>query len=227
MVLADWEIIQALIHGRITITPLLNSKKQIGSSSIDVRLGTEFRLIRMVKQTHFDLEVPMDKIKKQFKKYTEIIHIATTEPFILHPGEFALASTLEYITLPNDLTGRLEGRSTWGRVGLQVHSTASIVDPGFQGSLTFELQNMGKLPLPLYPGIRIAQISFHQCSPVSEVYIDKEGAKFAKYLGTKDTMFYDDYEYQQIKKITKKRETTQLDPFIYISLLNALNKTET
>jgi dCTP deaminase len=204
MVLSDREIIKALLDGEITVTPLMNAKKQIGSSSIDVRLGTEFKLIRIVKQTHFDLSLPMEKIKQQVREYTEIVHVEPMQPFILHPGEFALGSTLEYIVLPNNITGRLEGRSTWGRVGLQVHSTAGLIDPGFEGTLTFELHNLGKLPLPLYPGVRIAQIIFHRCTSVAESYIRKNGAKYAKSTGTKDAMFYDDYEYKQIQKYMPK-----------------------
>lgn len=200
MVLSDYEIVQALLNEDIIITPLINSAKQIGSSSVDLRLGTEFKLIRIVKQTHFDLSVPTEQIEEQVREYTEVVHVEPMQPFFLHPNEFALASTLEYLVLPRDIAGRLEGRSTWGRVGLQVHSTAGLVDPGFEGTLTFELNNMGKLPLPLYPGVRIAQIIFHRCSPVSEPYTKKVGAKYAKFIGTKYTMFYDDYEYQKIQR---------------------------
>lgn len=205
VVLSDWEIIQALLKGEIIVTPLMNAKKQIGSASIDVRLGTEFRLIRIVKQTHFDLSVPTEEIKEQIRKYTEEIHVEPLQPFILHPNEFALASTLEYMKLSNEIVGRLDGRSTWGRVGLQVHSTAGLIDPGFEGTLTFELHNMGKLPLPLYPGVRIAQIIFYRCAPVAEKYTDKSEAKYAKSIGIKDTMFYEEYEYQQIQKHKSKK----------------------
>lgn len=205
MVLSDWEIVQALLNGEITVTPLMNAKKQIGSSSIDVRLGTEFKLIQIVKQTHFDLSLEPGQIREQVREYTEVIHVEPMQPFVLHPDEFALGSTLEYIILPNNITGRLEGRSTWGRVGLQIHSTAGLIDPGFEGTLTFELHNMGKLPLPLYPGVRIAQISFYRCESVTETYVNKNGAKYAKSTGTKDTMFYEDYEYQQIQKFLPKK----------------------
>jgi len=205
VILSDWEIIQALLKGEIILTPLLNSKEQIGTSSIDVRLGTEFKLIRIVKQTHFDLSISQEQIKKQIREYTEVIHVEPMQPFILHPNEFALASTLEYIILSNNTVGRLEGRSTWGRVGLQVHSTAGLIDPGFEGILTFELHNMGKLPLPLYPGVRIAQIIFYKCLPVAKKYIDKSGAKYAKGTDIKDTMFYEEYEYQRIQKYTLKK----------------------
>lgn len=211
MVLSDKEIIKALLNKEIIVTPLINAKKQIGSSSIDVRLGTEFNLIRTTKKTHFDLSLPTEQMREQVREYTEIIHVQPMEAFILHPDEFALASTLEYIILPNNIAGRLEGRSTWGRVGLQVHSTAGFVDPGFEGTLTFELHNMGKLPIPLYPGVRVAQISFHRCIPVSETYAEKSGAKYAKSTGTKYTMFYEDYEYKQIQKFLLKNKQNPIE----------------
>lgn len=206
MMLVDWEIIQALLNKEIIITPLMNAQKQIGGSSIDVRLGTEFRLVRIVKQTHFDLSVPREQIKEQIREYMERIHVEPLQPFVLHPNEFALASTLEYLKLSDQIMGRLEGRSTWGRVGLQVHSTAGLIDAGFEGILTFELHNMGKLPLPLYPGVRIAQIILYRCKPVAEKYVDKSGAKYARSTGIRDTMFYEEYEYQQIQRLTSKKQ---------------------
>lgn len=204
MVLSDAEIVEELIKGELVITPLFNGVKQIGSSSIDVRLGTEFRYIKTSKQTHFDLTQPPQKIQEQIEGYSEVVHINPMEPFILHPNDFVLASTLEYLILPKYLTGRLEGRSTWGRVGLQVHSTAGFVDPGFEGSLTFELNNMGKLPLPLYPGIRVGQISFHSIKPARKLYSKKDGAKYAKETGTKSSMFFEDYDYKRIIEYNKQ-----------------------
>jgi len=206
MVLSDKEIISELLSERIIITPLMRAKKQIGSSSVDVRLGTEFRYIKIVKQTHFDLSLSLDEIREQIASYSEVVHVKPMEPFILHPNDFVLASTLEYIRLPNDITGRLEGRSTWGRTGLQVHSTAGFIDPGFEGSLTYELHNMGKLPLPLFPGIRIGQISFHRTTKAIEIYTLKEGSKYAKTTGTKNPLFYEDYEYQVIQKYLAKEK---------------------
>jgi len=190
MPLSDRELIESILDGQITITPLMNATEQIGRSSIDVRLGTEFKLIRRIKQTHFDLDLPLDTLKEQVQEYTEQVHIRPLEPFVLHPGEFALASTLEYIALSRSVVGRLEGRSTWGRAGLQIHSTAGLIDPGFEGTLTFELHNLGKLPLPLFAGVRIAQIIFDRCTPAVEKYADKPGAKYAKSLEIEDTRFY-------------------------------------
>ena len=197
MVLSDWEIAHSLAIGEIVITPLLDVDAQIGASSIDLRLGTQFRVIRTLLRSHFEL-LPKDAMLEEIREYIEVVHIAPGLPFVLHPGEFALATTLEYVKLPGTLAGRLEGRSTWGRAGLQIHSTAGFVDPGFEGTLTFELHNMGKLPLPLYPGVRISQISFHRCSPVCSLYANKVGAKYARSTGARDSMFFEDYEYQML-----------------------------
>lgn len=206
MVLSDKEIVRELLDEKIIITPLLRAKKQIGSSSIDVRLGTEFRYIKTAKQSHFDLSLTIQEIREQVASYSEVVHMQPMQPFILHPNDFVLASTLEYIQLSPGIAGRLEGRSTWGRTGLQVHSTAGFIDPGFRGSLTYELHNMGKLPLPLFPGIRIGQISFHRMeTDVVEDYIKKEGAKYADTTGTKDPLFYEDYEYEVIQNFLAER----------------------
>jgi dCTP deaminase len=199
MVLSDWEIVLHIARGEIVITPLIDVASQIGASSVDLRLGTEFRVIKRLLRSHFDLDVPKDKVRQEVREYTEVVHLRVDSPFVLHPGEFALATTLEYLKIPNYLAARIEGRSTWGRVGLQIHSTAGFVDPGFEGTLTFELHNMGKLPLPLYPGVRISQLSFHRCAPAITPYSKKAGAKYARSTGAKDTMFYEDYEYEVIR----------------------------
>jgi dCTP deaminase len=199
MVLSDWEIVFLIAKGEIVITPLVDAAAQVGASSIDLRLGTEFRVIKRLLKSHFDLQVAKEKVKQEVREYTEVVHLQVDSPFVLHPGEFALATTLEYLRIPDYLAARIEGRSTWGRVGLQIHSTAGFVDPGFEGTLTFELHNMGKLPLPLYPGVRISQLSFHRCSPAVTPYSKKAGAKYARSTGVKDTMFYEDYEYELIR----------------------------
>ncbi|MCA0445166.1 MAG: dCTP deaminase [Bacteroidetes bacterium] len=200
MLLSDKQIVAELYLGKLIITPILNANKQIGSSSIDIRLGTEFRYLKIKRQTHFDLSKNIDEIRTQIEDYSEVVHVKPMEAFVLHPGDFTLASTLEYIVIPDYLSGRLEGRSTWGRVGLQIHSTAGFVDPGFRGRLTFELNNLGKLPLPLYPGIRIGQISFHKIEPALSLYSNKDGSKFSGLTGTKSSTFYVDYDYQNILK---------------------------
>jgi len=199
VVLNDLEIIKRLLDNDLIITPMINPRSQIGSSSIDLRLGTQFKVIRITKHAYFDPSKEIEVIKREVLNYTENIHIAPMEQFILHPKEFVLASTLEYIKMPNDLVGRLEGRSTWGRVGLQVHSTAGFVDPGFEGTLAFELYNAGKTPLPLFAGIRLAQISFHECSESAVPYNIKSAAKYSRSAEIVDALFYRDPEYKIIQ----------------------------
>jgi dCTP deaminase len=196
MVLSDKEILIAILQNKLIINPISNVK-QIGSSSVDIRLGTKFKFLKIVKQTHFDI-TDLQKLKEEIDEYSEEIKLGFSEPFILHPKEFVLGSTLEYLKLPNNLTARLEGRSTWGRVGLQVHSTAGLVDPGFEGCLTFELHNLGKLPLPLFPGVRIGQLVFYPTNFVGVSYSDKPQAKYHSQLGPKNSTFYDDYDFQNI-----------------------------
>lgn len=196
MVLSDKEILKALLQNELVVNPISNIK-QIGSCSVDIRLGTKFKYLKIVKQTHFDI-TNIEKLKEEIDEYSEEIKLGFSEPFILHPKEFVLGSTLEYLKLPNNLTARLEGRSTWGRVGLQIHSTAGLVDPGFEGCLTFELHNLGKLPLPLFPGVRIGQLVFYPTNFVGVSYSAKQQAKYHDQLGPKNSTFYDDYDFQKI-----------------------------
>jgi dCTP deaminase len=132
--------------------------------------------------------------------YTQDYTVLPTEPYVLHPGEFALASTLEFIRLPADLAVRLEGRSSWGRVGLQIHSTAGFVDPGFAGTITFELSNIGKVPIPLYPGLRIGQLSFYSSAPSAIPYRAKRLSKYAGKIAPVGSAFYQDPEYGAIRR---------------------------
>ena len=167
MILNELQIIERLSRDdktRISIKPLIYLRGQLGPSSIDVRLGTEFKVIRRQQYTHLDPLRKKQDIELDVKKYTEEVLVRFHPKyggFVLHPGEFALGSTLEYICLPNDLAARLEGRSSWSRIGLQVHVTGGFIDPGFCGTITFELCNLGKVPLPLYVGLRVAQLAFY------------------------------------------------------------------
>ena len=103
MVLSDWEIVLLIAKGDIVITPLIDVESQIGASSVDLRLGTEFRVIRRLLRSHFDLNVRKDKVREEVREYTEVVHLRVDSPFILHPGEFALATTLEYLRIPEYL----------------------------------------------------------------------------------------------------------------------------
>ena len=175
MILSDRDIKKSIKEGKIKISPAPDFKKQLGPCSLDFRLGDTFKDFEYSGKTCIDFQKDDHHIsitkKKKMKK---------GEAFIMHPGEFVLAQTEEKIKLPNDLAGRLEGRSSLGRVGIVVHSTAARFDPGFSGKPTLELGNLGKIPVALYPGMRICAMCFEQLSSPAEVsYSQKKGAKYA------------------------------------------------
>ena len=151
MVLSDRTIKEELEKGRIVIEPLDCACLQ--PSSVDLHLANQFRVFRNSLLPYIDVRHPMSEL-------TELIEIDADRPFILHPGEFALGSTMERVALPDDIVARLEGKSSLGRLGLLIHSTAGFVDPGWDGHLTLELSNVANLPIALYAGMRIGQISF-------------------------------------------------------------------
>ena len=159
MLLSDRDLKAAIASGRLGLTPF--DEAMIQPSSIDVRLDRYFRVFANHRYTHIDPAVQQDDL-------TELIEPVGDEPFILHPGEFVLGSTLEIITLGDDLASRLEGKSSLGRLGLLTHSTAGFIDPGFSGHVTLELSNMANLPIKLYPGMKIGQICVLQLSSPSE-----------------------------------------------------------
>lgn len=211
MILNELQIIERLSRPdvtRISIKPLIDLRGQLGPSSIDVRLGTEFKVIRRQQYTHLDpSEKTREKIGLDVKKYTEEVLVRFHPQyggFVLHPGEFALGSTLEYICLPNDLAGRLEGRSSWSRVGLQVHVTGGFIDPGFHGTITFELCNLGTVPITLYVGLRVAQLAFYEVLESLEPYPEKMYSKYFGQAGTGASRFYKDYEFDILRKLRKK-----------------------
>jgi dCTP deaminase len=180
MLLSDLHIAERLVHPdpckKLVVTPIINAKEQFGPSSLDVRLSTDFQRLENMNRSYLALGKTLHDGEKV---YRERIILAADERFYLHPGEFVLASTLEYFRLPDDLAGRIEGRSSWGRRGLLVHATAGFVDPGFAGVLTFELSNAGRLPIELKPGLRIGQVCFFQMSGRSLVpYPAKHNAKY-------------------------------------------------
>lgn len=182
--LVDVEIINRLQRQgekQIIITPILFAEEQIGPISINLHLGTEFIAVDRASNTHYDPLWRRGKVESFGATVHRIKRLSPLDCFIVHPKQFVLASTLEYIALPTDIEGHLDGRSFWARQGLQVHSTASIIHPGSSGIITFELQNMEDIPIKLYPGMPIAQLSF--CELSSEPYetYDKKGRR-AKYL---------------------------------------------
>lgn len=151
MILADVDIRKAVAEGRIGIDPF--DEADVQPSSVDLHTDRLFRTFDNHRHPFIDVKLPMENL-------TDLVEVADDEAFILHPGEFVLGSTLEYIRLPNDLVARLEGKSSLGRLGLLIHSTAGYVDPGFEGHLTLELSNVANLPITIYPGMKIGQISF-------------------------------------------------------------------
>jgi dCTP deaminase len=170
-VLSDRDIRASIEAGEIVIKPY--DPKDLQPSSVDLHLDRRFRVFRNNRYAYIDVRNPQPDL-------TELLTIQDDEPFVLHPGEFVLGQTLEWTELPNDLVARLEGRSSLGRLGLLIHSTAGYVDPGWKGHLTLELSNVANLPIALYYAMSIGQISyFKMSSPVERPYGSPElGSKY-------------------------------------------------
>ena len=183
MVLSDRTIRQEIESGRIVIDPFEASNVQ--PSSVDVRVDRQFRVFHNARYPYIDVRQPMDDL-------TELVEVSGDEPFILHPGEFVLGQTLERVTLPDDLVARLEGKSSLGRLGLLIHSTAGFVDSGFSGNLTLELSNVANLPITIYHGMPIGQISFMRMDgPVERPYGTGEaGSKYQGQAEPTPSRFY-------------------------------------
>jgi len=161
-VLSDSDIAAALAAGRVHVEPY--DPADLQPSSVDLHLDRSFRVFRNNRYPFIDVRSPQPDL-------TELINVTDDEPFVLHPGEFVLGQTLEWVELPDDLVARLEGKSSLGRLGLLIHSTAGYVDPGWKGKLTLELSNVANLPIALYFGMKIGQISFFEMSsPVDRPY---------------------------------------------------------
>jgi len=178
MILSDRDIEKYIKTARIKIKPMPNLKKQLGSASLDLRLGNEFRIFDHMKKPFIDTRDP-----KTFQNITQLVKIKGNEPFVFQPHQFVLGITIEEVFLPDDISARVDGRSSVGRMGIVIHSTAGHVDPGFQGKINLEMENIGMLPVLLYPGMRICQLVFETLSSPSRIpYYKKKGAK---YLGAK------------------------------------------
>ena len=172
-VLSDRTIKEELAASRLVIEPL--DEANIQPASIDLQLDRVFRIFRVTRRPFVDVRQPMEDL-------TELVTIEDEEPFIIQPGTFVLASTLESVTLPDDIVARVDGRSSLGRLGLLVHATAGYVDPGWTGKLTLELSNQSQMPIALYYGMKISQISFLRMStPVDRPYGSESLA--SKYQG--------------------------------------------
>ncbi|MBF0459904.1 MAG: dCTP deaminase [Magnetococcales bacterium] len=177
MRLSDTDVLQRMAMGDIEIDPM-PSAEGFGSFSVDVRLGHLFQTFQPCQTPFLDLSASTGHYMMS-EKIMKTVEIGDEERFFLHPGEFALGMTLERIKLANHIVGWLDGRSSLARVGLMVHITAHSVDPGWNGNITFEFFNAGRLPLALKPGMRIGAISFELLSsPTSKPYGEKRGAKY-------------------------------------------------
>ena len=162
MLLSDRDIRAELVEGRVVLEPF--DEAMVQPSSVDVRLDTFFRVFENHRYPHIDPAEEQPDLTRE-------VQPLAGEPFILHPGEFVLASTYEVVTLPDDIAGRLEGKSSLGRLGLLTHSTAGFIDPGFSGHVTLELSNVATLPIKLWPGMKIGQLClFRLSSPAEHPY---------------------------------------------------------
>lgn len=175
MLLSDSDIKQELASGRIALTP--SDESMVQPASIDVRIDRYFRLFNNHKY-------PVIDPSEEQPELTQLVEVDPDEGFILHPGEFVLASTFEQVTLPDDVSARLEGKSSLGRLGLLTHSTAGFIDPGFSGHITLELSNMATLPIRLWPGMKIGQLCFFKMTSAAERPYGV-GATHSRYLGQK------------------------------------------
>ncbi|MBU0767112.1 dCTP deaminase [Patescibacteria group bacterium] len=193
MILSDRDIKSAIEEGRVKIEG--TKPYHIHASSMDLHLGETFKLYDHSK---FSLLDPKDP--KTFTGNMRMIHVSEGESFVVQPGEFVLGVTQEKITVPDDLVVRVEGRSSLGRLGIIVHSTAGFVDPGFSGTITLEISNLNRLPVALYPGMRVCQIAFEQMtSPAETPYNKKAHSKYQGQVLPEESRLDADPEFQLSK----------------------------
>jgi dCTP deaminase len=198
-VLSDFELKKRLNKGDLIIHPLLRIE-QIHGIKIDLRLDNIFLLTKDIEQSYYD---PI--IKKKNIEYTEKVEIPYGQYFVLHPGQFILAPLFEHFSVPEDLLGRLDGRSSFGRLGVIVHQTAGIIDPGYRGSLMLELSNGGKLPVALYPYMIIATVTFETIiGDVQQPYYKQSGPKYLDKTTGISSKLSDDPDMVTISKLYTK-----------------------
>jgi dCTP deaminase len=187
VILSDRTIRDEIAAGRIVIEPFEPGCVQ--PSSVDLHLDRWFRVFRNHTLGHID-------VRQNLEELTELVEVEEENPFILHPGEFVLGSTIERVALPDDLVGRLEGKSSLGRLGLLIHSTAGFVDAGWDGQLTLELSNVASLPITLYAGMKIGQISFmRMTTPAENPYGTTElGSKYQGQRGPRPSRYWENFD---------------------------------
>lgn len=192
MLLSDRDLKAEIDKGRVNLEPY--DPKMVQPSSIDVRLDKFFRTFENHKYAYIDPAEDQPDL-------TRLVETPANEPFILHPGEFVLGSTYEVVSLPDDLAGRLEGKSSLGRLGLLTHSTAGFIDPGFSGHITLELSNVANLPIKLWPGMKIGQLClFRLSSPAEHPYGSAiYGSKYQGQRGPTASKAYLNFKQDPIK----------------------------
>ena len=183
MILSDHTIREQIQAGRVVIDPF--DPACVQPSSVDLHVDAEFRVFRNNRYPFIDV--------KQEQDLTELVEVKPDEPFILHPGEFVLGSTLERVAIPDDLVARLEGKSSLGRLGLLIHSTAGYVDPGWDGYLTLELSNVANLPITIYAGMKIGQISFFRLTTAADSPYGSAGNKYQGQTGPTASRFHEEF----------------------------------
>ncbi|MAG16258.1 dCTP deaminase [Candidatus Woesearchaeota archaeon] len=186
MILSDKSIKEEIEKGNIVIEPY--NVECVQPSSIDVHLSGKFLVFNKAQHAVIDVKEQQDNLMQSVE--------VKDDSFILHPGEFVLGSTMENVKMPNHIAGRIEGKSSLGRLGLLIHSTAGYIDPGFKGNLTLELSNVSPLPIKLFPNMKIGQISFmHMSSEVENPYgSEKLKSKYQGNEGPKQSKFYENFE---------------------------------
>ncbi|HUH06467.1 MAG TPA: dCTP deaminase [Egibacteraceae bacterium] len=187
MILSDRTIREELEAGRIVIDPM--GENAIQPSSVDVRVDSSFRVFANHRHPYIDVRAEQPDL-------TELVKVPDDEPFILHPGEFVLGSTYERVALPDNLVARLEGKSSLGRLGLLIHSTAGFVDAGWDGWLTLELSNVATLPIAIYPRMKIGQLAFFQLTTPAEVPYgsDQLGSKYKGQRGPTASRYFRNFD---------------------------------
>lgn len=190
MMLSDRDIKKYMKNGILKIEPMEDPDMQIQPSGIDLRLGNQFRTFKVVSTPFIDPKTPIEG-------YTELLEIDDSKPFILHPGEFALGTTKEYIKVPKDLVGIVDGRSSLGRLGISVHTTSAGISPGWEGFFTLEIANIGKMPVALYPGMRVCKLSLIKLSSEpEESYKEKKGSKYDKQTQLEESKIFQDFKWK-------------------------------
>ena len=200
-VLVDTEIYELLKNNELKIIPIISLEKQLGSTSFDIRLGTSFQIYLLTKYGETNYQDNQINGKVQNSK---MIDLDFLDSITISPGQFILGHSMEYLKLPTNIAGQVEGRSSFARLGLQVHMTASFIDPGFEGVLTFEISNTGPNPITLFPGVRIAQVRFLSISKPFRPYNRNLQAKYRGMLTHHDSKQFKDYEmikiYEEIRQ---------------------------